>query len=111
MLGIEKKKDISVLYSMGATKNLIRKIFLYEGVIISFVGSFLGLAFGIGICLVQQKFGIVSMGMQTSIVQAYPVKIQTLDIVFIGVSIILITLLVSFSPARKASDVDLKSNL
>jgi lipoprotein-releasing system permease protein len=111
MLGIEKKKDISVLFAMGATKGMVRKLFLYEGAIISFIGASVGLVVGIGICLLQQKFGFASMGMQTSIVQAYPVKIENLDIIFIGLSIITITFFVSFSPARKASDVNLKTNL
>jgi lipoprotein-releasing system permease protein len=111
MLGIEKKKDISVLFAMGATKGMVRKLFLYEGGIISFIGASIGLVLGVVLCLLQQKFGFASMGMQTSIVQAYPVKIQNLDVFFIGLSIITITFFVSFSPARKASDVNLKTNL
>lgn len=111
MLGIEKKKDISVLYAMGATKGLIRKVFLYEGGIISFIGATVGLVFGVVMCLLQQKFGFASMGMQTSIVQAYPVKIENGDLLFIGLSIITITFFVSFGPSRKASDVNLKTNL
>lgn len=111
MLGIEKKKDVSVLYAMGATKGLIRKIFLTEGAMIALTGAFIGLVLGLTICLLQQQFGFVSMGMQTSIVQAYPVKINFLDFVLTGISIIVITILVSLSPARTASNLNLKDNL
>ena len=76
MLAIDKKKDIAILSSFGASKKLIRSVFLTEGALISFLGAFLGLFLGLVICLVQQQFGIVSMGMETAVVDAYPVKMQ-----------------------------------
>lgn len=111
MLGIEKKKDISVLYSMGVTKGLVRKIFLFQGGMIAFTGASIGLLSGLIICLLQQQFGFVSMGMQTSIVHSYPVKLNPLDFLLTGISILTITLLVSFSPARTASNINVRDNL
>lgn len=99
MLAIDKKKDISILYSMGATNTLVRKIFLYEGAIISLGGAFIGLILGGFICWLQQNFGLVSMGMETSLLENYPVQLQPLDFVYTFVSLVLITLLISYRPA------------
>ncbi|MCK5210166.1 MAG: ABC transporter permease, partial [Cyclobacteriaceae bacterium] len=93
MLAIDKKKDIAILSSIGADKRLIKSIFLTEGAIISFLGAFLGLFLGLVICLIQQNFGIVSMGMQTAIIDAYPIKMQFPDFLYTGLSIITITIL------------------
>ena len=105
MLGIEKKKDIVILYSMGCSKSIIRKIFLMEGSLISFSGAGLGLVIGLVICLLQKQYGFVSMGMQTSLVKGYPVELRLMDFVLTAGSIILITFLVSFIPARTASNL------
>ncbi|QSE98571.1 ABC transporter permease [Fulvivirga lutea] len=99
MLAIDKKKDISILYSMGATNKLIRKIFLFEGAIISLGGAFIGLILGGFICWLQQNFGLVSMGMETSLLENYPVQLQPLDFVYTFVSLVMITLLISYRPA------------
>ena len=111
MLAIDKKKDIAVLSSMGANKRLIKSIFLTEGAIISFLGAFLGLFLGLVICLIQQNFGIVSMGMQTAIIDAYPIKMQFPDFLYTGLSIITITILASYRPAIIAGKTTIQGNL
>lgn len=111
MLAIEKKKDISILYSMGATNRFIRSIFIREGAIISLSGAFIGLALGLVIVAIQETFGIVSMGMVTSVLDAYPVKIVVSDFVYIAFIIIFITLLASYRPAMIASKYNDWKNL
>ena len=111
MLAIDKKKDIAILASVGADKGLIRTIFLSEGAIISFIGAFLGLFLGLVICLIQQNFGIVSMGMQTAVIDAYPVKMQFPDFLYTGLSIITITILASYRPAIIASRTLIHENI
>jgi lipoprotein-releasing system permease protein len=103
MLAIDKKKDIATLTAMGATPVFIRRLFITEGAIIAFTGTAVGLVTGILICWAQQTFGIVSMGMETSIVEAYPVKMQFSDFALTGITIILITFFASFFPARQAA--------
>ena len=103
MLAIDKKKDIAVLFAMGSTKKLIRSIFLNEGMIISFTGAVTGMILGILILIAQQKFGIVSMGIETSVIDAYPVKMVVSDFVFTSFSIIMITILFSSRPAILAA--------
>ncbi|MEQ9168120.1 MAG: FtsX-like permease family protein [Fulvivirga sp.] len=99
MLAIEKKKDISVLYSLGATDKLIKHIFLAEGAIISFGGAILGMFLGGAICWLQQNYGLISMGMETSLLVNYPVKMQVLDFFYTAISLIIITLIISYRPA------------
>lgn len=111
MLAIEKKRDISVLYSFGATAQFIRQIFLKQGSIISLVGSTVGLLSGLALCLLQQRFGLVSMGMQSAVMNAYPVKLELMDFVMVGISIFLITILISYRPAIIASRVETIKNL
>lgn len=103
MLAIDKKRDIAVLFAMGASPGLVRRIFLYEGAIIAFTGAVLGTLLGIGIVLVQEKWGLVGMGMQTAVESAYPVKLMWADLLFTAISTTLITLFASLHPARLAA--------
>ena len=103
MLAIEKKKDVSMLYALGATPSLIRKIFLAEGAIVALSGAIVGIIFGVLICWLQMSYGFVSMGMTTALVDAYPVKLIWQDIFFTGIIIVIITLAVSYIPARRAA--------
>lgn len=111
MLVIDKRKDVAILMAMGATPNIIRRIFLMEGAIVAQVGAVVGLSLGILICWLQQRFGLVSMGMATSVVDSYPVKMQASDILWVGVAIVLITIAVSIRPALNAPQIDLRENL
>lgn len=103
MLALDKKKDISILSAMGASKSLIRNIFLTEGAMIAFAGGILGLLLGATICWIQQTFGVVSLGMQTSVTPGYPIKMVWTDFALTASTIIAITILVSFKPAASAS--------
>lgn len=111
MLAIDKRKDIAVLFSMGASRKLVRNIFLAEGAIIALTGAAVGLVAGIGIVLLQEQFGLVGMGMQTAVESAYPVKLQWTDLLFTSISIILITFLASFRPASIASNTSTVHNI
>lgn len=111
MLVIDKKRDIAILAAIGASATTVRRIFLAEGAIIAFSGALTGLALGLFICWLQQTFGLVSMGMATSVVDSYPVKMQLSDVLLTGGSIVLITMLVSVRPAFKAAALSVRENL
>lgn len=111
MLAIDKKKDISVLYALGANDSVVKRIFMAEGAIIAFSGAIFGLLTGLVICWLQQTFGFVSMGMQTSVLDAYPVKMQFQDFLYTAISIIIITFLASYRPAQIATRSGLNVNL
>lgn len=109
MLALDKQKDVAVLYAMGASSGFIKKIFITEGAIIAFTGAITGIVMGFIICWLQQTFGIVSMGMQTSVVDAYPVQMRVGDFVRVALTIIIIVFVASYFPAQKASkNTDIK---
>lgn len=103
MLAIDKKKDISILISMGATSSLIRNIFLAEGAVITFVGATAGLIIGGLLSYLQDRVGLVGMGMENAIVANYPVQIRPLDFLWTSLVIVVVSLIVSFRPAVLAS--------
>jgi lipoprotein-releasing system permease protein len=102
MLAIEKKKDISVLVANGASSNLIYKIFLFEGGIIALTGAFLGLVLGLSISFLQERFGFIGMGMESAVIQSYPVSIELLDVFATVIMTVVITFIASIQPAKKA---------
>ncbi|MDZ4716684.1 MAG: FtsX-like permease family protein [Cytophagales bacterium] len=103
MLAIDKKKDISILTSLGAPAFLIRRIFLAEGALISFVGAGTGLLLGWILCTLQDRVGLVGMGMENAIVSNYPVQMRAPDFLLTGAVIFVIALVVSYRPAVLAS--------
>lgn len=92
MLIIDKRKDITLLRAMGADNNLVKRIFINEGLLISVVGGLLGLAVGIIAVLIQEHFGIIRLGNGDGnyIIEAYPVALEMADVflVFVTISII-----------------------
>ena len=98
MLIIEKSSDIGTLRSMGAREGMIRRIFITEGCLISFIGLVSGLAIGTGFVLLQQKFGFVRMpgGFATP---AYPVILQWGDILLTAASVMLTGVIMSLIPS------------
>lgn len=105
MLIIDKKEDLFILRSMGADSKLIRKIFLFEGWLISFFGALIGAMLGIFICWLQIRFELVTLpGTGSFVITAYPVKIVLSDI-FLILSIVLgIGFIASWYPVRFISD-------
>lgn len=112
MLVIDKKKDVAVLQSMGADPTTIRNIFLTEGTIVAFAGAFTGLVIGVGICLAQKQFGLVTMGtLASGRDQPYPVKMLWQDIALTVIAIIVITIAVSIRPANQAANIQIRDNI
>lgn len=102
MLIIDKKKDINILRSMGASEQLIQRIFVLEGVFISMIGAVGGLVLGLLVCFAQVQFGLVKLSSGGNyIVQAYPVQVQLLDVVYVFLTVAAIGLLAAWLPVRK----------
>ncbi|MBL4716695.1 MAG: ABC transporter permease, partial [Bacteroidia bacterium] len=104
MLIIEKRKDISILSSMGATKNQIQQVFLLEGVFISICGLVLGFFISITLLLLQQNFGLIKLeGISSFVIDAYPVKMKLYDFVLVAITVVLIGFLAAWYPAKKST--------
>ena len=99
LLIIEKKKDIHVMYSMGATKATIRNIFILEGIFINLTGAVIGTAIGLLLTYLQQTVGLVRM--QGAVVEFYPVHIipSSVALIFVTVCTIGSLFCLAFVPA------------
>lgn len=104
MLAMEKKLDISILKAMGATDGFIYRVFLFQGIIGSLIGASVGAILGVLIVTAQQIFGIVSLGGNGGfVIEAYPVKLESMDVLLAFALIALISFLASWLPASRAA--------
>lgn len=99
MLVIDKKQDMVVLKSLGASSSLIQNIFFYEGVFIALLGSSIGIGIGILFCLLQDQYGFISTG-GASLFDAYPVEIRYGDFMLIFVTVMVVSTIVSYLASR-----------
>lgn len=99
MLIIEKKNDIKILHALGANNKLIQKIFYREGVIITLLGTLIGLSLGTTIVLLQQHFGLVRL-QGGFIIDAYPVNLQFNDLLIVVATVISLGLIASWYPVK-----------
>lgn len=100
MLVIDKQKDVAVLSSLGASKQLIKRIFFLEGMFISTIGCFAGLFIGILFCFLQERFGFVRMGAESIITDAYPVAMRATDFLLVFLTVLLVSGIASSISAR-----------
>jgi len=105
MLILDKKKDIAILFSMGASAKLIKRIFLIEGLLISITGAIVGLIIGYILCAIQIKFGLIKLGSDASafIIPYYPVEMKMLDFIAVFVTVFLIGLASAWYPVKQIS--------
>lgn len=99
MLIIDKKSDISTLESLGANKKQIRRIFLFEGWMISATGAIFGIILGTAICLLQEFFGLLKLG-NGFVVDAYPISTNFMDIVLIFFTVLLMGFIAALYPVK-----------
>ena len=93
VLIVEKDEAISTLSILGGTKNLITSVFTAQTWIISLAGTLLGMILGVALCLVQEYFGVIKLGSDTSalIIDAYPVEVRFSDLLIVLVLTVAVT--------------------
>jgi lipoprotein-releasing system permease protein/zinc transport system substrate-binding protein len=99
MLIIEKKNDVKILYSLGAQDKLVRRIFISEGVMISFLGCLAGVALGLAACYAQTRFELIKLS-GNFVVDAYPVKVNPPDVALVLLTVMLIGYAAANIPVR-----------
>lgn len=91
MLILDKRENIKTLYSLGAEIKNLRNIFFYQGIFITLLGAFFGMALGAGIILVQQHYSIVMITDS----MAYPVNFNPVNIVVVLLTIFVLGVIAS----------------
>jgi len=105
MLVIEKQSDISILMAMGADQGMIQRIFLLEGVLSAMIGAVIGIIMATILCLLQIKYEFLKLsgGDNSFVIQGYPVKLKLEDYILTFFTVVIIALIASYFPAKKAS--------
>ncbi|NMD29836.1 MAG: ABC transporter permease, partial [Bacteroidetes bacterium] len=103
MLVLEKKKDISILRSLGSTRAFIQKIFLSEGILLGIIGAGIGIFLATVICLLQIKFHIIKLQGGSFLIDYFPVKLLAADFLLVAATALFIALIAAWYPSVKAS--------
>ena len=101
MLIIDKQNDIRILSDLGANLHQIRRIFLYEGWLISALGAVGGLVIGLGLCLLQEHFGWLKLGNGSDyVLSAYPVSVVGTDVLIVMAAVLALGWFAAWIPSR-----------
>jgi len=106
MTVFEKTKDIGILKAIGATNFNIKTLFALEGALIGVLGTALGAALGLGLCWALKTYRFISLPQDIYYIDKLPVKLEPQDILIIVGASLLITLIATIYPARRASKLD-----
>jgi lipoprotein-releasing system permease protein len=111
MLVWDKQKDIHVLKALGAGNKLIQKIFLTEGILLGLMGGITGILLAALICALQLKYKLIPLEGGSFLIDYYPVKMVASDFLLVFTTILIVALLASWIPAKKAAatPIELKS--
>ncbi|MCF8247621.1 MAG: ABC transporter permease [Saprospiraceae bacterium] len=104
MIVLEKKADISILKSMGATNGTVRNIFLGQGFLLCLFGLFSGMVLALILYALQKIFGIVPIP-EGFVVDAYPISMRLVDVLAVSVVVVIIGLVASVPAAHRASKI------
>lgn len=102
MLILDKKRDMETLRNLGAGNRLIANIFIIEGSLISAIGAISGIALGLLLCLLQQHFGVLSLGNDNGslIIDSYPMAVEFSDILLIFATVLIVGFIAVGIPVR-----------
>ncbi len=100
---IEKRRDIGVLKSLGASNKSVLKLFMFEGLLVGVTGTLLGIVIGLAVCYLQIRYQVFSLDPNVYIIPAIPVDIRWTDFLSIGFASMLLSSLAALYPARRAA--------
>jgi lipoprotein-releasing system permease protein len=111
MLVLEKKKDIAVLKSFGASITQIRNIFLSEGLLLGLMGTGFGMMTAFVLGFIQQKTGWIKIQGESFVIDSFPIRFLYTDFIIIFMSSMMIVLLASWLPARRAGNEKISNQM
>jgi lipoprotein-releasing system permease protein len=102
MIVLDKKRDISILKAMGTTSRQIYNIILYEGLLVSLVGSGAGVLLALILYFLKRQFGLIGFP-DGFVVDAYPIELRIFDFIIVGFTVLGIGLIASILPAKRGA--------
>ncbi|NGP87140.1 ABC transporter permease [Fodinibius halophilus] len=105
MIVIQKNRDIGVLLTMGFTPADIKNIFMRQGLYIGLIGCGIGGSLGLLLSWLQKEYGLIKLS-SNFIIDAYPVTINSFDVFIVLAGSLVLCILASWYPARRASNVE-----
>lgn len=106
MLVMEKTRDIAIMMSMGATRGMIRRIFMLQGSIIGAIGTLLGYAMGLSLGWLLKRYQFIKLPENVYTLDHLPISISLTDVLIIGASAMLLCFLATLYPARQAARLE-----
>ena len=106
MMVMEKKRDIAILRTMGATDRQVRRIFVFKGMVIGLIGTVLGDILGLILCSLLKRYQFIDLPSDVYFLSTLPVELQALDVINISVAALAICFLATIYPARQASKMN-----
>lgn len=103
MLVLEKRKDIAILKSMGATRRQVMKIFVFQGSSLGVVGTLAGTGLGYLLCWLQEQFHLVSIPGEIYFINTLPIDTRLHEFAIVAAVSTLIAFLATLYPSRRAS--------
>ena len=98
-----KTPEIGILRTIGCTVGEVYRIFVYQGLAIGGIGTLLGCLVGFGLCFAQHRFDLIAIPGDVYFINSLPVAMEALDFAMVAAISMVICLLTSIYPARKAS--------
>jgi lipoprotein-releasing system permease protein len=104
MIVLDKKRDISVLKSMGYSSSDVKKIIIYLGAFIGGIGLFLGILIALLLYFLQKNYDLISVP-EGFLIDAYPIELKLSDFLLVSITVIGLAVLGSLIPAKRASRI------
>lgn len=106
MVVMEKTRDVAILRAMGASSKSIMSIFMFQGLLVGFVGTIAGLASGLGICQLLAKYKFISLPSDVYYISTLPVQVEIADVSFVAAAAVVISFLATLYPSWYASKLN-----
>jgi len=112
MIVLQKRRDVGILLTMGASRALIQQIFIFTGISIGIYGVGSGLVLAGIIGYLQSTFGFIKLsGAESFIIDHYPLSMELMDFIYVGLTVMSLVLLASWYPARQASNANIMDSI
>jgi lipoprotein-releasing system permease protein len=106
MMVMEKTKDIAIFKTIGATAGKIRRIFVFQGMLIGIIGTTAGVLIGTALCVMQEKYKLVKLPGDVYYITAMPVDLKAVNVIMVAAAALVICFLATLYPAHQASRLD-----